>query len=79
MTNYQHIDIHPVAGSLGAEIRGIDISQPLEPGVLQELNRAWLEYLVLFFREQELESEQFKSFARFALAACNKTRVSMPL
>ena len=36
---YHYIDVRPVAGALGAEIREVDLSQPLQPSVLQELNQ----------------------------------------
>ena len=28
--NYYHIDVKPVSGALGAEINGVDISDPLD-------------------------------------------------
>ena len=61
---YNLIDVLPVTGALGAEIHGVDLSQPLDGAIIQEINEAWLEYLVLFFREQKLEVEEFKNFAR---------------
>ena len=62
---YNHIDVVPIAGALGAEIHGVDLSQPLDAPIIQEINEAWLEYLVLFFREQKLETAEFKTFGRY--------------
>jgi taurine dioxygenase len=53
----------PIAGALGAEISGVDLSKPLAPPALAELRALWLEYLVLFFRDQDLDSRQYMSFA----------------
>jgi taurine dioxygenase len=52
-----------IAGALGAEITGIDLSRPLAKGELAELRGLWLEHLVLFFRGQDLDPGQFMAFA----------------
>jgi taurine dioxygenase len=56
--------IHPVAGALGAEISGVDLSQPLSEATIAALRRAWLDHLVIFFRDQDLSPAQFLAFAR---------------
>lgn len=61
---YRHIAVRPVAGALGAEVFGIDLAQPLDTDTLTEIRRAWLDHLVLFFRDQRLDSEQYLAFAR---------------
>ena len=58
------IGVHPVAGALGAEISGVDLSQPLDDATIATLRRAWLDHLVIFFRDQVLPPEQFLAFAR---------------
>jgi taurine dioxygenase len=58
------IGIHPVSGALGAEVTGVDLSKPLDDQALGVLRRAWLEHLVLFFREQALTPAQFLAFGR---------------
>jgi len=58
------IGIHPVSGALGAEISGIDLSRDVDAQTLEQLRRAWLEHLVLFFRDQPLTPAQFLAFAR---------------
>jgi len=60
---YTHIDVRPIAGALGAEISGVDVSQPLAPEILAEIRRAWLDHLVIFFREQRLTPESLLAFA----------------
>ncbi len=54
--------IVPVAGALGAEVSGIDISAPLSPATRDALVQAYLKYHVLFFREQALEPAQQLAF-----------------
>lgn len=54
----------PLGRVIGAEIRGLDLSRPLEPALREELNRALLEWKVIFFRGQHLTPEQQRGFAR---------------
>ena len=61
---YHHITVAPVTGALGAEIGGVDLSKPLSGDVLAEIRRAFVENLVIFFRDQTLTPEQHKAFAR---------------
>jgi taurine dioxygenase len=58
------ISARRVAGALGAEVGGLDLSCPLAPADLDELRRLWHEHLVLFFRGQDLSPAQFMEFAR---------------
>jgi taurine dioxygenase len=61
-------EVRPVAGSLGAELRGIDLARPLADGAAQEvgreLRRALDQYLVLFLRRQELSLERLVEVTR---------------
>jgi taurine dioxygenase len=61
---YQSIEVRPVAGALGAEVSGVDLARPLSNSVADEIRRAFVEYLVLFFREQSLMPEQHIAFSR---------------
>jgi len=61
---YQNFEIHPVSPTVGSEIVGLDLSQPLSEAVAQELQDAWHDRLVLFFRDQDLTEAQFKTFAK---------------
>lgn len=56
--------VQRVAGSLGAEVSGIDLSAPLRAEALEAIRGALLEHLVLFFRNQPLTPESFLAFAR---------------
>ena len=52
-----------IAGALGAELSGIELSKPLPKDALAELRALWLEHLVVFFRDQDLSPKQFMAFA----------------
>jgi len=56
--------VQPLAGAIGAEISGVDLSAPLDDDMIAEIRRAWLDHLVIFFRDQELAPAQFLAFAR---------------
>ena len=60
---YSHIDVHPVSGALGAEIKGVDISIPLEAEVVSEIRNALLKHLVIFFQNQVISPQQQLNFA----------------
>jgi taurine dioxygenase len=58
------IRVQPVAGAIGAEVSGVDLSRDLDEATVAALRRAWLEHLVLFFRDQDLSPARFLAFAR---------------
>ncbi len=60
---YRQIEVHPLSGALGAEVRGVDLAE-VDDASFAEIHRAWLDHLVLFFRDQELSSEAQMAFAR---------------
>lgn len=62
--NYRYIKVHPIAGALGAEIQGVDLSRPLEAEVVSEIRLALLDHLVIFFNNQELTPHQQLAFAK---------------
>ena len=60
----RHISIHPLTGHIGAEIEGIDLRKPLDPGAVAEIKAALLQWKVVFFRDQPLSHEQHIAFAK---------------
>jgi hypothetical protein len=56
------IKINRIAGALGAEVSGVDLSQSLPETVIAEIRRALLDNLVIFFHDQHLTPEQHLSF-----------------
>lgn len=57
------VTLRPVAPLIGAVVEGVDLAEPLTPEVHDELDRALLEWKVLFFRDQHLTGEQQAAFA----------------
>ncbi len=58
------IDVRRVAGALGAEIGGVDLSQPLADETIAAIRKALVEHQVIFFRDQTLTPEQQLAFGR---------------
>ncbi|MBM3559932.1 MAG: taurine dioxygenase [Alphaproteobacteria bacterium] len=58
------IEVRPVAGAIGAEIHGVDLARDLDPVVVKAIRQAFLDHLVIFFRDQHLTAEQFLAVAR---------------
>jgi len=63
MASYKHIEVKPIAGALGAEIQGADLSD-LDDETFDEIKSAWLEHLVVFFRRQKITPEQQIALAK---------------
>lgn len=61
---YTYIDVRPASGALGAEIGGVDLSQPLDDGVFAEIRQAFLENMVIVFRDQSIAPEHQIAFTR---------------
>ena len=61
---YDHIQVTPLATSVGAEIFGVDLAAPPGGAGVAEIRRAFGEYGVVFFRDQQLTPEQHIAFAR---------------
>ena len=58
------LDVRPLSGTIGAEIRGVDVRESLDPATVAELRALWLRYKVVFFPEQHLEPHHQVAFAR---------------
>ncbi len=58
------LDVRPTAGYIGAEIHGVDLSQPLDPAVVAEIRAVLLQWKVVFFRDQELDQAQHLAFVK---------------
>ena len=54
--------VHPLTSVIGAEIRGLDISQTLDAQTIADLRRAWLDHAVLVFPGQQLDPDQQRAF-----------------
>lgn len=57
------MEIRRIAGALGAEVAGVDLARATAEEI-SFIRKAWLEHLVLFFRDQPLAPEAYLAFAR---------------
>jgi alpha-ketoglutarate-dependent taurine dioxygenase len=62
--DYRRIDVAKIADAVGAEISGVDLAGDLDDETVSEIRRAWLDHLVVFFRDQTLGPDAFLAFAR---------------
>jgi len=61
---HKHIEVRPLAGSLGAEIFGVDLRDSLDDETFEEIHQALLDNLVIFLRNQDITPDQQKAFGR---------------
>lgn len=61
---WRHFTACLVSPTIGAEISGVDLRDRLSTELVEELRRAFLDYKVLFFRDQDISSEDHLCFAR---------------
>jgi len=54
----------PLTPTIGAEVGGIDLREPVGPDAVKALRDALLKWKVLFFRDQDITTEQHLAFAR---------------
>lgn len=58
------VEVRPLSPALGAEIRGVDLRQPIENETFQIIADAWRDHLVILFRDQAIDEEQQVRFAQ---------------
>ena len=64
MANCHSITVKPIAGALGAEVGGVNLSDNLPEETISEIRKALLQYLVIFFHNQNLTIDQQKAFTK---------------
>jgi taurine dioxygenase len=60
---YTRFDVTQFSPTIGAEIGGVSLAEPLDDELFAELDRALLEWKVLFFRDQPITAAQHCDFA----------------
>ena len=58
------MEVIPQTGSIGAELRGLDLSCPLDDEAFEQLRQAFLDFRMIFFRGQSLSPHQYQQFAQ---------------
>jgi len=58
------LDVRPLSGVIGAEIRGVDLKAEVSDATIADIRRQLLRYKVVFFPQQPLDADQHRAFAR---------------
>lgn len=67
------LEVIPSGRLLGAEVRGVDLAKPLADAVRRALEAAWLDHLVLLFRNQTVGDDDLLAMAE-AFGGAQATR-----
>ncbi|HVC69723.1 MAG TPA: TauD/TfdA family dioxygenase [Acidimicrobiales bacterium] len=59
------IIVEPVSGTVGAVVRGVDLSQRLDESTVADIRKAFLAHHVLFFSDQDLSPEAQMRVGRY--------------
>lgn len=65
MTVATGLVVEPVTPTIGAEVRGVNLREPLDTATVAAIRRALLDHLVLFFRDQPMDVDEHMRFARY--------------
>jgi len=57
------LDVRPLSGAIGAEIRGIDV-RDLDDATVAEIRSLWIRHKVVFFPGQHLTPDEHRTFAQ---------------
>jgi taurine dioxygenase len=55
-------DVTPLSNVIGAEVRGVDVSNSIDDVTFARIRAVWLEHLVLLFRQQRLDDAALVRF-----------------
>ena len=59
------LEVTPLSGTIGAEIRGVDLKQPLDDATVDAIRSQLLRYHVIFFPGQHLSPDEHVAFGRY--------------
>src|SRR3546814_10113627 len=63
MRNHR-LDVQPIAGAMGAEVFGVDLSEELDEPTFGEVHQALPDHGAIFFRDQDVTPTQQMAFAQ---------------
>lgn len=58
------VQVIPLSDAIGAEITGVDLTGPMDDGVLETVHAAWLAHKIILFRGTTLSADDQARFAR---------------
>lgn len=62
--SHSALDIRPLSGALGAEVFGVDLAGPVDDALFDAVHRAFVDFGLLVFRDQELTHAAQIAWAR---------------
>lgn len=62
--HYSQIKVYPRGTALGAEIKGVDFSQPIDIATANEIDDALMNHQVIYFKGADIEPEQLVALGR---------------
>src|SRR5439155_14083311 len=63
--SYSSITVTSISPKIGAEIGDIDLTKPLSPKQVEEVHRAFIQFGVIFFRDQKISHDDQIRFGRY--------------
>lgn len=63
-SEFETIEVYPLSPALGAEVGGVDIASGIDERQFSELRRAYIDYGVVFLRDQNITPDEHIAFAR---------------
>jgi taurine dioxygenase len=73
------IEVTPLSGACGAEVKGIDLTRPLSAATIEAVREAWKAHLVLVFRGQTLSQDDQLRFASYFGELGDRKKAPEPL
>jgi taurine dioxygenase len=71
--------VEPIDAPLGARITGVDLHEPLRRDDFDAIHRAWMEYQVLVFPDQEFDADDQVRFSeKFGELGLRKRKIARP-
>jgi taurine dioxygenase len=67
------LDVFKLSPHIGTEVRGLDLSRPLDVTTINALHTIWLDRALLIFRRQKLDQEALVRFTRYFGQAGERT------
>jgi alpha-ketoglutarate-dependent taurine dioxygenase len=73
------LTVEPLDAPLGARVTGIDLREPVDAEAFNAIHRAWLDYQVLVFPDQEFSAEDQVRFSEmFGELGLRKRKIARP-
>ncbi|MDB5816574.1 MAG: rdpA [Rhizobacter sp.] len=61
---FKRIEVRPMNSTIGAEIHGVDLREPLDDATFAEVRQAWYDYGVVYFPKQPITHDQHIAFSQ---------------